>query len=391
MGEYSNPTLRMFLHIITTALALSLASAATLAGTRIIEPSTAIVVAPIHEAHHVRGDDGRTHVEYDLLVTNVFDGEVTVTAIEITNEAGKVIGHLDGSELAQATQTLIDGKPAKAIPPSGSVAIEVDLILPPDMLPTRLRHRLVYDFAQGDPLVSLIGSREVVGVEVEVSKSEPVAIIAPLTGPGWVAFNGCCVPNIHRNVRVAAGTRIATPETFAIDWIQIEGDKFFEGDGKAVKQFPYFGSEVRSVADGEVVAVRDGMPESKPFMPPKTVHAPVDYAGNYVITRIGPDVYALYAHLQAGKIAVKIGDKVKAGSRIGRLGNSGNSTAPHLHFGLLDRPDPLTGNSLPFVIDQFDMTGKVEVSEERRSLAVKPTSGKIDAAYPLVRGVTTFR
>jgi hypothetical protein len=377
---------------IASALVLSLASAVALAGTRIIEPSTAIVVAPLHEAHHVRGDDGRDHVEYDLLVTNVFDGPVTVTTLEITNEAGRVIGHLDGRGLAEATQTLIDGKPAKAIPPSGSVAIEVDLILSPGTLPKRLSHRLVYDFAQGDPLASLIGSREVVGVEVAVSKSEPVPIIAPLTGPGWVAFNGCCVPNIHRNVRVAAGTRIATPETFAIDWIQLKGDRFFNGDGKAVKQFPYYGAEVRSVADGEVVAVRDGMAESKPFMPPKTVRAPNDYGGNYVIVRIRPDVHALYAHLQPGKIAVKIGDKVKAGARIGRLGNSGNSSAPHLHFGLLDRPDPLTGNSLPFVIDQFELTGKVEASdEERKTLIVKPASGKVELAYPLVFGVTTFR
>jgi hypothetical protein len=382
----------MFRHLITTALALSLVPAVALAGTRIIEPSTAIVVAPLHEAHHVRGDDGRVHVEYDLLVTNVFDGQVRVTTLEITNEAGKVIGHLDGRELAQATQTLIDGKPAEAIPPSGSVAIEVDLSLSPGTLPKRLSHRLVYDFPQLDPLASLIGSREVVGVEVEVSKTEPVAIIAPLTGPGWVAFNGCCVPNIHRNVRIAAGTRIATPETFAIDWVQLKGDRLFKGDGKAVKQFPYYGAEVRSVADGEVVAVRDGMAESQPFMPPKTVKAPNDYGGNHVIIRIRPDVYALYAHLQPGKIAVKTGDKVKAGSRIGRLGNSGNSTAPHLHFGLLDRPDPLTGNSLPFVIDEFELTGKVEASDEqRKTLTVKPQSGKVEAAYPLVFGVTTFR
>jgi Peptidase family M23 len=377
---------------ITSAVVLSLASAVALAGTRIIEPSTAIVVAPFHEAHHVRGDDGRDHVEYDLLVTNMFDGPVTVTTLEITNEAGKVIGHLDGSELAQATQTLIDGKLAKAIPPSGSLAIEVDLVLPPGTLPKRLSHRVVYDFAQADPLASMIGSREVVGVEVEVSKNAPVPIIAPLTGPGWAAFNGCCAPNIHRNVRVAAGTRIATPETFAIDWIQLEGDKFFEGDGKANKQFPYFGAEVRSVADGEVVALRDGMPESQPFMPPKTVHAPNDYGGNYVIIRIRPDVYALYAHLQAGKIAVKIGEKVKAGARVGRLGNSGNSSAPHLHFGLLDRPDLLTGNSLPFVIDQFELTAKVDASEsDSKTLTVKPASGKVFSAYPLVFGVTTFR
>src|SRR5262245_14965912 len=140
----------MLLHVITPILALSLVSAVALAGTRIIEPSTAIVVAPFHEAHHVRGDDGREHVEYDLLVTNVFDGQVRVTTLEITNEVGKVIGHLDGRELAEATQTLIDGKPPEAIPPSGSVAIEIDLILSPGTLPKRLSHRLVYDFPQLD-------------------------------------------------------------------------------------------------------------------------------------------------------------------------------------------------------------------------------------------------
>jgi len=381
----------MLLHSITI-LALSLASAAALAGTRIIEPSTALLVTPFHAAHHVRGDDGRIHVEYDLLVTNVFDGAVTVTTLEITNETGRVIGHIDGKELAEATQTLIDGKPAKAIPPSGSVAIEVDLALPPEPLPKRLSHRLVYDFAPGDPLAPLIASREVVGVEVAVAESPPVAIVAPLTGPGWVAYNGCCVPNVHRDVRVAAGTRIATPETFAIDWIQLEGDRFFEGDGKANKQFPYFGAEVRSVADGEVVARRDGMPESQPFMPPTTVKAPNDYAGNHVIIRIRPDVYALYAHLQPGSVAVKVGDKVKEGAAIGRLGNSGNSSAPHLHFGLLDRPDPLTGNSLPFVIDHYDLTGRVDGSDEAaRTLAVRPVSARIEAAYPLVHGVATFR
>jgi hypothetical protein len=106
----------MLLRLINAALALSLVSAVALAGTRIIEPSTAIVVTPLHEAHFVRGDDALDHVEYDLLVTNVFDGQVRVTTLEITNEAGKVIGHLDGRELAQATQTLIDGKPAEAIP-----------------------------------------------------------------------------------------------------------------------------------------------------------------------------------------------------------------------------------------------------------------------------------
>ena len=42
------------------------------------------------------------------------------------------------------------------------------------------------------------------------------------------------------------------------------------------------------------------------------------------------------------------------------MGNSGNSIAPHLHFGLLDGPDPGTANSLPFVLDHYTVSGAVD-------------------------------
>jgi hypothetical protein len=52
----------------------------------------------------------------------------------------------------------------------------------------------------------------------------------------------------------------------------------------------------------------------------------------------------------------------------------------------------LTGNSLPFVIDQFELTAKVDASEsDSKTLTVKPASGKVFSAYPLVFGVSTFR
>jgi murein DD-endopeptidase MepM/ murein hydrolase activator NlpD len=55
-----------------------------------------------------------------------------------------------------------------------------------------------------------------------------------------------------------------------------------------------------------------------------------------------------------------VGDEVVAGQPLGRLGNSGNTIAPHLHFGLLDGPDPGRANSVPFVLDHYTMSGAVD-------------------------------
>jgi murein DD-endopeptidase MepM/ murein hydrolase activator NlpD len=62
------------------------------------------------------------------------------------------------------------------------------------------------------------------------------------------------------------------------------------------------------------------MEESKPFLHPQTVLKPEDYGGNYVLIRVSPDVYALYAHLQPGSIGARVDDRVKTGAPIGNLG-----------------------------------------------------------------------
>ena len=62
----------------------------------------------------VRGDDGRDHVEYDLLVTNAFAAPVTLTAVEVT------LGRVDGATLAAATQGVLEQAPVSAIPASGA-------------------------------------------------------------------------------------------------------------------------------------------------------------------------------------------------------------------------------------------------------------------------------
>ena len=62
--------------------------------------------------------------------------------------------------------------------------------------------------------------------------------------------------------------------------------------------------------------------------------------GNYLLIE-GDAGVALYAHLRKGSVLACNGQLVEAGERIASVGNSGNSTMPHLHFHVMDRADPL--------------------------------------------------
>ena len=111
------------------------------------------------------------------------------------------------------------------------------------------------------------------------------------------------------------------------------------------------------------------------MQPVEGVHAPGDYGGNFVTLEIAPDVYAFYAHLQPASITVEVGDRVSTGQVLGLLGNTGNSTAPHLHFGLLNDPDPLAAESLPMAFDQWTLEGTIPPAVY---LGADPSSGVPD-------------
>jgi len=120
---------------------------------------------------------------------------------------------------------------------------------------------------------------------------------------------------------------------------------------------------VLAVMEGTVVAASDGMPDRQQlcmakdlfrlmFSGPKPVPPFSALGGNYVILKCG-DVFPLYAHLRNDSILVRPGDTVRSGDVLGRVGNSGASLQPHLHFQVMDRPDPfpLFKNLVPLVLD----------------------------------------
>ena len=69
--------------------------------------------------------------------------------------------------------------------------------------------------------------------------------------------------------------------------------------------------------------------------------------GDAVVLDHGDAEYSVYAHLVPGSTKVKVGDAVKRGQPIARFGSSGNSTEPHLHFHVCDRPDGIACAGVP--------------------------------------------
>ena len=323
---------------------------------------TAIIVSATNDPLRVAGSDGMDHLEYDLIVTNAFPEAVTITLIDVLGADGQVLQRVEGTAIAAITQPVLGVGPITQISGSMTVAVVMDLIVPRDDVHDRIDHRITYELPADAELASLVGSFLIEGPLLTVDPRPAITIAPPLHGPGWLTFSGVGdLPSLHRSIRLPVdGGTYAKSETFAIDWIQLVDGRAFEGDGMSIEQWYAYGADVTSATAGTVVAVRDGMPNEVPNAVPENVRELADYGGNQVTVHVGDDVWAFYGHLISDSLAVAVGDSVMPGQVLGRLGNSGNTTAPHLHFGLLNGPDPLANNSLPMVFDSYTLRGVLD-------------------------------
>lgn len=114
----------------------------------------------------------------------------------------------------------------------------------------------------------------------------------------------------------------------AWDFIVLDSDgKQFKSDGYLQTDYYCYGKNVIAPADGEVVEVNDGVDDN----PVGEININKNW-GNTVIIRHAAGLYSKLSHLRKGSITVKVGDKVKFGTKVGEVGNSGRSAYPHLHF-----------------------------------------------------------
>jgi hypothetical protein len=127
-----------------------------------------------------------------------------------------------------------------------------------------------------------------------------------------------------------------------------------------------WGAAIHSPFDGEIVRAVDGVEERSWIHPVRELALVLKNAvtfrpsrlpsilGNHVIARSG-DIFAGFAHLAPGSVAVTEGQAVAAGEMIGRVGHTGNSTAPHLHFQLMDSADLMAANGIPCAFRSYEV------------------------------------
>jgi hypothetical protein len=326
-----------------------------------------LVATPIAAPNPVLGADDKTHLAYEIVLTNMGSTTVGLDKVETLDAiSGAVLGTLEAEALAQMLR-LNGGSKGTELPSGGSGVLFMDITLDKDAtIPKTLKHRFRIAVAKTpsparggdrDPAPELPQEITFVGDPLDVG-APAVVVSPPLKGARWVVAGGCCTPySYHRGATLPINGAIHVAERYAIDFVQLnDKNMLYSGPQDQLSSYAFFGDEVHSVANGIVVQIADRLPEQVPGKLPEGATIQMA-AGNHAVIDIGEGRYAFYAHMQPGSVRVKVGDKVVTGQVLGVLGNSGNTDAPHLHFHVMDGPSPLLSNGLPFVFTSFKGQG----------------------------------
>jgi hypothetical protein len=200
---------------------------------------------------------------------------------------------------------------------------------------------------------------------------KPIPVKSTLRGE-WMVLNspGTKVPS-HGTDYLA--------QTYAFDFLQVDWShkpvKFYKKGfldyilGKVHLNDCYcYGKPIYAPISGTIVEALDGYPERDPVQPFHDVsvafknawffnpqkHSIQEVAGNFIIIQ-GDETCAVLVHMKKDSIKVNKGDEINSGDLVGNIGHSGNSTAPHLHFHIMDSPNPVTAKGIPCCFREYEL------------------------------------
>lgn len=326
---------------------------------------------------------GKAHVAYELHIANMGQWDLLLSSLEVVDgdNPSRVLATFSQADLEGMMQRRASERTLLEAEQAGVVYVWVSFDRLQDA-PARLSHRFKVKLGEY-PEVLQLQTRA-----IPVARNSLV-ISPPLRGDRWVAANGPSNTSGHRRALIPVHGHAGISQRFAIDWVQLgKDDKTHHGDPKDNKNYYAFGHDALAVADGVVAAVLDGVPNNVPGVDSRAQPITLEnVGGNFVELDIGGGLYAFYAHLQPGSLRVKVGDKVRRGQVVGLVGNTGNSTEPHLHFHISNAPEPLGAEGYPYALPSFQVEGAMELQGdeikaktgakiETRTLAI-PADGEV--------------
>ena len=211
-----------------------------------------------------------------------------------------------------------------------------------------------------------------------VESAAPVEVGMPLRGE-WTALN---TPAF----RVPSHGTHFFAQTYAFDFVRLGGEPRAKPSasqlsrnggllklctrGVPLAEFYGYGEPIHAPFDGIVVTCCDGLAERDPVLLPRDLYVALRnglrskerlradiprIAGNYLVLEgNSPGLFAVLAHCQTGSVRPRAGERVARGQVIASVGHSGNSTAPHLHFQLMNSIDPLEAQGLPCCFEEYE-------------------------------------
>ena len=298
--------------------------------------------------------DGNAHLSYELTLSNFNRASFELISIELVEPDGQVLMSFDANYLD--AHFYREGQRPK----TGNRILEGNqygtanlwLSLEPENIPKEFFHRLNFNIKLSEDRTR--------DISIDVARTEfpkeTTLILSPPVPPGVWFYS----MESHRDTRILTEGRASYAQRYALDLAMANEDgTFVDGPIDTLDSYPMCNLPILAAAGGTVIAIQDGVGDNNPETGERPERINKDtLVGNSVLIDIGDGLNALYAHLIPGSLKVKVGDKVKTGDEVGRLGNSGNSDGAHLHFHIETQSGlarPVAGEGVPYYFKKYQL------------------------------------
>jgi hypothetical protein len=343
-------------------------------------PSGAVVVTVKPNPVLIASTETGQHVNFDFLLENRSDRTLKLTTVELSVlDRRGAVARRDFVNLYSRASVTMQGE--TLIPPHGSILLFNPMA---DFAASVPLDRLQYQFSFTDE--NYRGHTEARTEVRPVAYRTRTNLILPVRGR-LLNWDGHDLQSHHRRFDYTAGDfrksgNASNFMRYGYDFVIVDGrGSMYRGPGKIFddwyrgpidenSDYLGFGADVLAAGAGTVAALHDGEPDNRRFDEAELEKRETAFAGNYVVIDHGNGEYSWFGHLQQRSIRVKMGQRVEQGQPIARLGASGDSLFPHLHYELRNGVGARGVEGLPSEFTLFQrLLGTTALAVERGAVA----------------------